>query len=165
MGIIVAMSKKKSQTNSSTIALNKKARHEYFLEEKFEAGISLQGWEVKSIREGKVNIRDSYVIMKNGEAYLLGAEIQPLTQASSHVYCEPDRSRKLLLKKKELDKLIGASEREGFAVVATAMYWKHCWVKLECYLAKGKKSHDKRDTVKERDWQRQKSRILKHSVR
>jgi len=137
MGIIVAMSKKKSQTNSSTIALNKKARHEYFLEEKFEAGISLQGWEVKSIREGKVNIRDSYVIMKNG----------------------------LLLKKKELDKLIGASEREGFAVVATAMYWKHCWVKLECYLAKGKKSHDKRDTVKERDWQRQKSRILKHSVR
>lgn len=165
MGIIVAMSKKKSQTNSSTIALNKKARHEYFLEEKFEAGISLQGWEVKSIREGKVNIRDSYVIMKNGEAYLLGAEIHPLTQASSHVYCEPDRSRKLLLKKKELDKLIGASEREGFAVVATAMYWKHCWVKLECYLAKGKKSHDKRDTVKERDWQRQKSRILKHSVR
>lgn len=159
------MSKKKPQQNSGTIALNKKARHEYFLEEKYEAGISLQGWEIKSIRAGKVNIRDSYVIIKDGEAYLLGAEIQPLNQASSHVYCEPDRSRKLLLKRKELDKLIGASEREGYSIVATAMYWKACWVKVECYLAKGKKSHDKRDTVKERDWQRQKSRILKHSVR
>jgi len=159
------MAKSAKKAAPGTIAQNRRARHDYFIEQKFEAGVMLMGWEVKSIREGKVNIRDSYVIMKNGEAYLLGAEIQPLTQASSHVYCEPDRSRKLLLKKKELDKLIGASEREGFAVVATAMYWKHCWVKLECYLAKGKKSHDKRDTVKERDWQRQKSRILKHSVR
>lgn len=159
------MSKKKPQQSSNTIALNKKARHEYFLEEKFEAGISLQGWEVKSVRAGKVNLRDSYVIIKDNEAYLLGAEIQPLHAASSHVYCEPDRSRKLLLKRKELDKLIGGAERDGYSIVATAMYWKACWVKLECWLAKGKKSHDKRDTVKERDWQRQKSRIMKHSVR
>jgi len=162
---MVGMSKNKSQQSIGTIALNKKARHEYFLEEKFEAGISLQGWEVKSIRAGKVNIRDSYVIIKDGEAYLLGAEIQPMNQASSHVYCEADRSRKLLLKRKELDKLIGAADREGYSIVATAMYWKACWVKVECWLAKGKKSHDKRDTIKERDWQRQKARIMKHSVR
>ncbi|MFC0444631.1 SsrA-binding protein SmpB [Pseudidiomarina halophila] len=159
------MSKSKSPNNSGTIALNKKARHEYFLEDKFEAGIALQGWEVKSIRAGKANISDTYVIIRDGEAYLLGAQIQPLLAASSHVVCDPERSRKLLLKKRELDKLIGASEREGYSIVATAMYWKQHLVKLEIYLAKGKKSHDKRDTVKERDWQRQKSRILKHNAR
>jgi SsrA-binding protein len=162
---MAAMSKKKPQQSSNTIARNKKARHEYFLEDKFEAGVSLQGWEIKSIRAGKVNISDSYVIIKNGEAYLLGAEIQPLNQASSHVYCEPDRSRKLLLKRRELDKLIGASEREGYSIVATTMYWKGPWAKVEVFLARGKKSHDKRDTIKERDWQRQKARIMKHSVR
>ncbi len=165
MRIIAAMSKNKSKVNSNTIALNKKARHEYFLEDKFEAGIALQGWEVKSIRAGKVNIADTYVIIKDGEAYLLGAQIQPLLSASSHVVCDAERTRKLLLKKRELDKLIGASEREGYAIVATAMYWKRHLVKLEIYLGKGKKSHDKRDTIKERDWQRQKSRIMKHSVR
>ncbi|MGQ4276088.1 SsrA-binding protein SmpB [Pseudidiomarina sp. E22-M8] len=159
------MSKSKSPNNSGTIALNKKARHEYFLEDKFEAGVALQGWEVKSIRAGKANISDTYVIIRDGEAYLLGAQIQPLLAASSHVVCDSERSRKLLLKKRELDKLIGASEREGYSIVATAMYWKHHLVKLEIYLAKGKKSHDKRDTVKERDWQRQKSRILKHNAR
>ncbi len=159
------MTKSKSKANSGTIALNKKARHEYFLEDKFEAGIALQGWEVKSIRAGKVNISDTYVIIRNGEAYLLGAQIQPLLEASSHVVCDPERSRKLLLKQRELDKLIGASEREGYSIVATAMYWKRHLVKLEIYLAKGKKSHDKRDTVKQRDWERQKSRILKHDVR
>ncbi|RUO79537.1 SsrA-binding protein SmpB [Pseudidiomarina taiwanensis] len=157
------MSKAKKSTNPGTIALNKKARHEYFLEDKFEAGIELQGWEVKSIRAGKINISDTYVIIKNGEAYLLGAQIQPLLSASSHVVCDAERSRRLLLKRRELDKLIGASEREGYSIVATAMYWKRHLVKLEIYLAKGKKSHDKRDTIKERDWQRQKERILKHS--
>ncbi|EKE82755.1 SsrA-binding protein SmpB [Idiomarina xiamenensis] len=156
---------KKNNSTGGTIALNKKARHEYFLEHKFEGGLSLQGWEVKSIREGKVNIRDSYVIIKDGEAYLLGSQIQPLNSASSHVVCDAERTRKLLLKRRELDTLIGASEREGYAIVATAMYWKKCWVKLEFYLAKGKKSHDKRDTIKERDWQRQKERVLKHAVR
>ena len=165
MRIIRAMSKTKSKAASGTIALNKRARHEYFLETKFEAGVALQGWEVKSIREGKVNIRDSYVVLKNGEAFLIGAQIQPLLSASSHVVCDPDRTRKLLLKQREIDKLIGATEREGYAVVATAMYWKKHLVKLEIYLAKGKKTHDKRDTVKERDWQRTKARVMKHNVR
>jgi SsrA-binding protein len=159
------MSKTKKNQNSNTIALNKKARHEYFLEDKFEAGVALQGWEVKSIRAGKVNISDTYVIIKDGEAYLLGAQIQPLLSASNHVVCDPERTRKLLLKKRELDKLIGASEREGYSIVATAMYWKKHLVKLEIYLAKGKKAHDKRDTIKDRDWQRQKARIMKHNVR
>lgn len=158
------MSKKKKPA-SNTIALNKKARHEYFLEDKFEAGLALQGWEIKSIREGKVNLSDSYVILKDGEAYLLGAQIQPLNSASSHVVCDPERTRKLLLKKRELATLIGKTEREGYTLVATALYWKKCWVKLEFYLAKGKKSHDKRDTIKDRDWARQKERMLKHKVR
>lgn len=165
MRIIRAMSKDKTKNASGTIALNKKARHEYFLETKFEAGVELQGWEVKSIREGKVNIRDSYVILKNGEAYLLGAQVQPLISASSHVICDPDRTRRLLLKRREIDKLIGATEREGYSVVATAMYWKRHLVKVEIYLAKGKKTHDKRDTIKDRDWQRQKERMMKHNAR
>lgn len=158
------MSKKKKPA-PNTIALNKKARHEYFLEDKFEAGVALQGWEIKSIRQGKVNLSDSYVIIKDGEAYLLGTQIQPLHSASSHVVCDPERTRKLLLKKRELSTLIGKTEREGYTLVATALYWKKCWVKLEFYLAKGKKSHDKRDTIKDRDWARQKERMLKHKVR
>ena len=158
------MSKKK-KPSSNTIALNKKARHEYFLEDKYEAGLELQGWEIKSIRDGKVNLSDSYVILKDGEAYLLGAQVQPLNSASSHVVCDPERTRKLLLKRRELATLIGKTEREGYALVATALYWKKCWVKLEFYLAKGKKSHDKRDTIKDRDWARQKERTLKNAVR
>ncbi len=163
MRIIRAMKSKNKSV--PTIALNKKARHEYFLEDKFEAGLELEGWEVKSIRNGKVNIADSYVILKNGEAYLLGSQIQPLHQASSHVVCDPDRTRKLLLKKKQLSVLFSKVERDGYAIVATAMYWKGPWIKLEIYLAKGKKSHDKRDTVKDRDWAREKERMMKHSVR
>lgn len=158
----------KKQTNkkqNSTIALNRKARHEYFLEDRFEAGISLQGWEVKSIRLGKVNLSDSYVVINDGQAYLFGAQIQPLNSASTHVVCDPERSRKLLLHKRELDKLIGAKEREGYTLIATAMYWKACWVKLEFHLAKGKKSFDKRDDIKDRDWSREKERMMKHSKR
>lgn len=156
------MKSKKSSTN--TIALNKRARHEYFLEDKFEAGIELQGWEVKSIRDGKVNIADSYVILKDGEAFLFGSHIQPLQSASSHVVCDPERTRKLLLKKRELSTLMNKVDREGYAIIATAMYWKKCWIKLEFYLAKGKKDHDKRDTIKDRDWAREKERMLKHKV-
>ncbi|MCL5255713.1 MAG: SsrA-binding protein SmpB [Gammaproteobacteria bacterium] len=156
---------KQKKNPSTTIALNKKARHEYFLEDKYEAGLELQGWEVKSIRAGKVNIADSYVILRDGEAYLLGSQIQPLNQASTHVVCDPDRTRKLLLKKRELNTLIGKVEREGYTIVATAMYWKKCWVKVEIHLAKGKKSHDKRDTIKDRDWARQKERLMKHQQR
>jgi SsrA-binding protein len=157
------MKKNKSNT-TGTIALNKKARHDYRLEDKFEAGMQLQGWEIKSIRDGKVNIRDAYVIIQNAEAYLVGCNITPLTQASSHVICEPQRARKLLLNKREIERMIGARDRQGYSIVATAMYWKQCWVKLEIYLAKGKQDHDKRDTVKDRDWQRQKERVMKHSA-
>ncbi|GAA0356498.1 SsrA-binding protein SmpB [Bowmanella denitrificans] len=159
------MKKKNTKSNqSSTIALNRKARHEYFLEDKFEAGVSLQGWEVKSIRAGKANLSDSYVIIQNGEAFLLGCKIQPLKEASSHVICDPDRTRKLLLNKRELNRLIGAREQKGYSIVATAMYWKKCWVKVEIYLAKGKQSQDKRDSIKDRDWARQKERLMKHKA-
>lgn len=160
------MSKKPTnKKQNSTIALNRKARHEYFLEDRFEAGISLQGWEVKSIRQGKVNLSDSYVILNDGQAYLFGAQIQALNSASSHVICDPERSRKLLLHKRELNKLIGLKERDGYTLIATAMYWKACWVKLEFHLAKGKKSFDKRDDIKDRDWSREKERMMKHSKR
>ena len=158
------MAKKQNQKNQGgTIAQNRKARHEYFLEDRYEAGIELQGWEVKSIRLGKVNISDAYVDVKNGEAFLYGAQIQPLNSASSHVVCDPERSRRLLLNRREINKLIGHKERDGYTLIPTAMYWKACWVKLEFYLAKGKKSFDKRDDIKERDWSREKERMMKHS--
>ncbi len=158
------MAKKQNQKNQGgTIAQNRKARHEYFLEDRYEAGIELQGWEVKSIRLGKVNISDAYVDLKNGEAFLYGAQIQPLNSASSHVVCDPERSRRLLLNRREINKLVGHKEREGYTLIPTAMYWKACWVKLEFYLAKGKKSFDKRDDIKERDWSREKERMMKHS--
>lgn len=158
------MKSKKSKSTNNTIALNKKARHDYILQDKIEAGIELQGWEVKSIRSGKVNLSDSYVTLHKGEAFLVGSTIQPLNQASSHVVCEPLRQRKLLLNKRELDKLIGSVERQGYSVLATAMYWKKNWVKVEIYLGKGKHEHDKRDAVKDRDWARDKERMMKHKV-
>jgi len=154
--------KSKSTNSGSTIALNKKSRHDYTLEERFEAGLALQGWEVKSLREGRVQIRDSYVILKDGEAWLLGAVISPLPTASTHIQPEPQRTRKLLLHRDELNKLIGAVERKGYALVPTAMYWKKGRAKLEIALAKGKQSHDKRAAIKERDWQRDKQRIIKN---
>lgn len=157
------MAKKKSkQSNSNTIALNKKARHNYNLSDKFEGGMSLQGWEIKSIREGKVNISDCYVFVKDGEAYLVGAEIMPLNQASTHVVCDPNRDRKLLLNKRELELLSAKVDRDGFSLIATAMYWKKCWVKLEFYLGKGKKDHDKRSDIKDREWQVDKGRLMKN---
>ncbi|MFT2092700.1 SsrA-binding protein SmpB [Paraglaciecola sp. 2405UD69-4] len=158
------MNKKKSKNTTNTIALNKKARHQYNLEDKLECGMALQGWEVKSIRSGKVNISESYVTIEKGEAFLIGSTIQPLNQASSHVVCDATRKRKLLLKKRELDKLIGSVERQGYSIIATAMYWKANWVKLEIYLGKGKHEHDKRDSVKDRDWARDKERMMKRSV-
>ena len=156
------MAKKKAKTPENTIAQNKKARHEFILDKKFEAGIELQGWEIKSIREGKVNIADSYVFLKNGEVFLLNAQIQPLNQASTHVLCEPNRQRKLLLHKREISELIGAVERKGYTLVATSMYWVRNWVKIQFCLAKGKLAHDKRSDIKDRDWNRQKERIMKH---
>jgi SsrA-binding protein len=162
IGKMMAKKKSKNKSNSNTIALNKKARHNYTLTDKFEAGMSLQGWEIKSIRNGKVNISDCYVHIKDREAYLVGAEIHPLISASSHVVCDPVRPRKLLLNRRELDKLIGAVERNGFSLIATAMYWKKCWVKLEFYLGKGKKDHDKRADIKDREWKVEQGRMMKN---
>jgi SsrA-binding protein len=155
--------KKKAASESSTIALNKKSRHDYQLEDRFEAGLALEGWEVKSLRAGRVQIRDSYVILKSGEAFLFGAHITPLPTASTHIHPDPLRSRKLLLNRQELNKLIGAVERKGYTLIPTAMYWKKGRAKLEIALAKGKQLHDKRASEKERDWQRQKRRIIKSS--
>lgn len=158
----MAKKKSKDKSNSNTIALNKKARHNYNLTDKFEGGMSLQGWEVKSIRSGKVNISDCYVFVKNQEAYLVGAEITPLNAASSHVVCDPNRDRKLLLNKRELESLSASVDREGYSLIATAMYWRKNWVKLEFYLGKGKKDHDKRSDIKDREWQVEKGRAMKN---
>lgn len=153
--------KQSAKRPGSTIALNKRARHEYHLEDRFEAGLALEGWEVKSLRAGKANISEAYVIIKRGEGYLLGAHINPLPSASTHVQPDPTRTRKLLLHDYELNRLIGATERRGYTIVPTALYWKKGLAKLEIALAKGKKKHDKRRDEKERDWQREKRRILK----
>lgn len=155
------MSKNK-KAGGKTIALNKKASHDYFIDERFEAGLSLLGWEVKSLRAGKVQIIESYILLKNNEAFLFGAHITPLLSASSHVQTDPQRNRKLLLHRTELNKLVGAVERKGFALVPTALYWKNGKVKLEIGLARGKKSHDKRATEKDRDWQKQKAQLMRH---
>lgn len=160
------MTKKKThKPGSATIALNKRARHEYFIEEEFEAGLSLQGWEVKSLRAGKANISDSYILLRDGEAYLFGSTFQALIVASSHVVCDPTRNRKLLLNKRELDSLYGRVNREGYTIVALSLYWKNAWVKLKIGVAKGKKEHDKRDDIKDREWKLDKARIMKHANR
>jgi SsrA-binding protein len=153
--------KEKKSAGDSTIALNKRARHEYHIEERYEAGLSLQGWEVKSLRAGRINFGDSYAIVKNGELYLFGASIPPLISASTHVVADDRRTRKLLLHKAEIDKLLGAVERKGYTLVPTAMYWKHNRVKVEIGLAKGKQDHDKRAAEKERDWQREKQSAMR----
>ncbi|MCG6864061.1 MAG: SsrA-binding protein SmpB [Thiogranum sp.] len=156
-------SKQKTSANSgSTIALNKKARHEYTLEDRLEAGLALEGWEVKSLRAGRVQMVDSYILLKNGEAFLFGALITALPTASTHINPDPRRTRKLLMHRDEIDKLIGAVERKGYSLIPTAMYWRKGRAKLEIALAKGKKEHDKRATLKDRDWQRDRQRILKH---
>lgn len=154
------MSKKKD--TSGTIALNKKAKHEYFIEERFEAGLALQGWEVKSLREGKVTLLDSYVLLKGGEGFLFGAHISPLNTVSTHFVPDPLRTRKLLMHKRELARIFGALGKEGLTCIPLALYWKGGNVKCEIALAKGKKLHDKRATEKDRDWDREKSRIMKN---
>ena len=146
--------------NGGTIAQNKRARHDYFIEEKFEAGLSLQGWEVKSLRAGRMTLTESYILFKNGEAYLFGTQIQPLLSASTHVVPEATRTRKLLLNRNEIAKLLGAVNQKGFSCVPLACYWKGPLVKLEIALVKGKQLHDKRATEKDRDWQRDKARLF-----
>ncbi len=159
----MASGKQTSKSASSTIAENRKARHDYFIEEDLEAGLALEGWEVKSLRAGRANLAESYVVVKDAEAWLLGAHFTPLNSASTHVRTDPTRTRKLLLHRRELDRLIGAVERKGYALVPLRLYWARGRAKLAVGLAKGKKQHDKRATQKDRDWQRQKERLLKHS--
>jgi SsrA-binding protein len=149
------------QHADNTIILNKKARFEYETEQDYEAGLVLEGWEVKSLRAGKVQLVDSYVIIKNREALLIGALITPLNTVSTHIKPEPTRTRKLLLHREELNKLIGAVERKGYTLIPLSLYWKNNRVKIKIALAKGKKLHDKRETEKERDWQREKQRLNK----
>ena len=147
--------------HTNTIALNRKARHDYFIDERYEAGLALKGWEVKSLRAGRVQLAEGYVLMKGDEAWLLGSHIAPLNSASTHVVTDPTRTRKLLLNRRELDHLVGAVERKGFTLIPLAMYWKNGRAKLEIGLGRGKKEHDKRDSAKDRDWQREKSRTLR----
>jgi len=148
---------------SSTIAINKRARFEYTLDERLEAGIALEGWEVKALRAGKIQFGDSYVLLKNGEAFLFGCMVTPLPSVSTHVHPDPTRTRRLLLHRREIDRLIGLVERKGQTIIPTAMYWKQGKVKVEIAVATGKKQHDKRRAEKEKDWQRQKGRLLKQS--
>lgn len=155
------MTSKQKKAGDSTIALNRKARFDYFIEENLEAGLVLEGWEVKSLREGKAQISEAYVILRDGEAFLLGALITPLLSASTHVHPDPTRTRKLLLSRQQIDRLIGAVERKGYTLVPLAIYWQRGRAKLDVGLAKGKKQHDKRATEKDRDWQREKARLLK----
>lgn len=148
------------KTNES-IAVNRKARHDYFIEDTYEAGLVLQGWEVKSLRAGRVQIDQAYVLLKNGEVWLFGALITPLQTVSTHITADPQRTRKLLLKHREINKLIGSVERKGYTLVPLSIYFRNNRIKLEIGLAKGKKLHDKRHAEKERDWQRQKQRSFK----
>ncbi len=159
---IMGRKKNKPKDTSNSIARNKRARFEYAILETFEAGLALEGWEVKALRQGRISFGESYVLLKDGEAFLFGAHIAPLASASTHVQADPTRTRKLLLHKKELAHLIGSVERKGFALVPLAMYWKRGRVKVEIGLAKGKKAHDKRATERDRDWARTKARIMKH---
>lgn len=158
----MAAKKNKDSSGSSTIALNRQATHEYFIEERYEAGLVLQGWEVKSLRAGRVQLKESYVVLKGGDAWLQGAHLSALSTASTHVVPDPLRTRKLLLHGYELSKLIGHVERKGYTLIPLALYWKKGRAKLEIGLAKGKKLHDKRASEKDRDWQREKQRVMKH---
>ena len=160
-----AMSKKKPKNNSNVIARNKRASFDYQLLETFEAGVVLSGWEVKSLRMGKADLADSYVLIKDGEAWLLGTQIVPLETASTHFVTDPTRTRKLLLHRKELAKILAATSQKGLTCVCTQLYWKGHLVKARIALAQGKKTHDKRDTEKDRDWNRQKQRIVRENVK
>lgn len=156
---------KRKKVSDNTIAQNKRARFDYHLLQSFEAGVSLAGWEVKALRAGKVQLTDSYVLMKNGEAFLLGANITPLDTVSTHFVSDPTRTRKLLLHKKELAQINAGVTQKGQTCVCTALYWKGHLVKARIDLAQGKKQHDKRESEKDRDWQRQKARIVRDNVK
>jgi SsrA-binding protein len=157
------MGKKKTKGPAgNTIAVNRRARHDYFIEDRFEAGLALEGWEVKSLREGNAQLTEAYVNLRQGEAWLVGAHFSPLRSTSTHVKADPTRARKLLLHRHELDRLAGAVERKGYTLVPLDLHWHKGRAKLNIGLGKGKKQHDKRADRKDRDWQRQKERILKN---
>ncbi len=156
---------KKSKQSDNQIARNKRALFDYHIEETFEAGIQLLGWEVKSIRAGKANLSDAYVIIRDGQGYLLNAHIAPLNSASTHIIVDSNRTRKLLLHKKELAKIYGVLGQKGRACVPLEMYWKGFLVKLKIGLAKGKKAHDKRDAIRDREWNVEKQRALRQRIR
>lgn len=156
---------KAKSAGGGTIALNKRARHDYHLEQKFEAGLALQGWELKAIRAGRAHIGESYAVVRDGELFLFGAQITPLISASTHVVADDRRTRKLLLHRREIDQLVGKVQRDGYTLVPTALYWKGNKVKAELALAKGKQSHDKRDAERERDWAREKQRVMRRHNR
>ena len=157
----MAKAKSDNKSGTGTIAQNKRARHEYHIDEHYEAGISLQGWEVKSLRAGRINLGDAYAVVRSGEIFLFGASIVPLISASTHVVADDRRTRKLLLNRAEIDKLVGAIERKGYTLVPLSLYWKQNRVKVDLGLARGKQEHDKRDTEKERDWNREKQRVMR----
>jgi len=152
---------RKASEAPRVIAENRRARFDYFIEERLDAGLVLEGWEVKSLRAGKAQITESHVYVRNGEAFITGAHINPLTTTSTHVIADPTRTRKLLLNKSEIAHLIGAVERKGYTIVPLELYWQRGKAKLQIGLAKGKKQHDKRATEKDRDWQRDKARLLR----
>lgn len=157
------MSKKKAKKSTGNlIAVNRRARHDFFIEDTFEAGLALEGWEAKSLREGRAQLTEAYVNLRSNEAWLIGAHFSPLKTTASHIKADPTRSRKLLLHRQEIDRLTGAVERKGFTLVPLDLHWHKGRAKLNIGLAKGKKQHDKRTADKDRDWQRQKERILKH---
>lgn len=158
------MAGKKKNNSSSLIAENRRARHDYFIEERYEAGLSLQGWEVKSLRAGKANISEAYITVKDGQLLLLGATINPLKSSCAFVVSDPTRTRTLLMNRREINKLMGQSQRSGYTLIPLKLYWKGSWAKLELALARGKQEHDKRDTIKERQWQREKERVMKKSA-
>ncbi len=147
--------------DNKQIAVNRKALHDYFIEQRFEAGLVLTGWEVKSLRAGRAQLKDSYVVIQRGEAWLLNAHISPLSNVPEYIHAEPERSRKLLLHDRELNQLAGNVSREGYTLIPLSLYWKKNKVKLEFGLAKGKKQHDKRETIKEKEWKREKLRLQK----
>ncbi len=155
------MATKRKKAAPNTIAQNRRARFDYFIEERLEAGLALEGWEVKSLRAGKGQLTESYVVLRGGQAWLLGAHIAPLPTASTHITPDAQRTRKLLLHRKEIDRLTGLVERRGYTLVALDMYWKNGKAKVTIGLAKGKKQHDKRAVEKDRDWERTKARLKK----
>ena len=153
--------KRKSDQTSPVIVANRKARHDYLIEERVEAGVALHGWEVKSLRDGRAQLRDSYVQFRDGEAWLTGVHISPLPTASTHIDPDPLRPRKLLLHRREIDQLAGSVERRGYTVVPLELHWSKGRAKVTIGKARGKQQHDKRASARERDWQREKQRLLR----